>query len=81
MAVDKKNSHGVKRIVYLRKIGDAGRGAEDVSDELLLRIMSPAVEVVPHGPIVGEVRVLSGAEGWTCCCGTGTLMLIIQLSC
>eukprot|EP00045_Choanoeca_perplexa_P015942 m.207861 g.207861 ORF g.207861 m.207861 type:complete len:1320 (+) comp17124_c0_seq5:4748-8707(+) len=57
MAVDKKNSHGVKRLVYLRKIGDAGRGAEEVTDELLLRIMSPAVEVVPHGPIVGKVRV------------------------
>jgi pentafunctional AROM polypeptide len=57
MAVDKKNQGGVKYMVYLRSIGDAGAGAEPVADETLLRILSPAVEVVPPGPILGEIRV------------------------
>lgn len=49
MSVDKKNQKGVKRMVYLRSIGDAGTGAEDVEDNLLLRVMSHAVYVVPKG--------------------------------
>ncbi|EDQ88471.1 uncharacterized protein MONBRDRAFT_32780 [Monosiga brevicollis MX1] len=57
MAVDKKNERGRKHIVFLRAIGDAGQGAEPVEDDLLLRIMAPAVEVVPHGPIAGTIRV------------------------
>lgn len=49
MGVDKKNKAGVKRMVYLRSLGDAGRGAEDVADELLLRVLAPGVRVIPSG--------------------------------
>jgi 3-dehydroquinate synthetase len=49
MGVDKKNKGGVKHMVYLRSLGDAGRGAEEVTDELLLRVLAPGVRVVPTG--------------------------------
>ncbi|EGD78765.1 hypothetical protein PTSG_11780 [Salpingoeca rosetta] len=57
MAADKKNQGGVKRMVYLRHIGNAGTGAEDVEDHMLLRILSPGLTVVPHGRVHGSLMV------------------------
>lgn len=47
MATDKKNKGGIKYIVLLRSIGDAGGGAEAVEDKLILRVLAPGVCVVP----------------------------------
>ena len=57
MGVDKKNHGGVKRIVLLRSLGDAGNNAEGVDDAHILRVMAPGAEVVPHGAVEGAVRV------------------------
>lgn len=57
MAVDKKNSGGVKRIVLLRAIGDAGNDAYPVSDDVILRVLSREIQIIPRGPITGSVVV------------------------
>ena len=47
MSKDKKNQDGVKHLILLRSIGDAGMGAEPVTDDLILRILAPGVSVKP----------------------------------
>lgn len=54
MAVDKKNKGGLKYMVYLRCIGDAGKGAEAVEDDTLLRILSPSAKILPSGLVFGQ---------------------------
>ena len=49
MVVDRKDDSGIKRLTLLRRIGKAANGDSDITDELLLRVLSQSVEVVPQG--------------------------------
>lgn len=46
MAVDKKNAGGVKRVVLLKAIGDAGRAATGVTDKAIMKCLAPGACVV-----------------------------------
>ena len=58
MAVDKKNRGGVKYIVLIEAIGDAGKRAHPVPDAPILRVLSPGLVLLPPGrPLSAAVRV------------------------
>jgi pentafunctional AROM polypeptide len=59
MMLDKKNQKGKKRCVLLSKIGGVvEQRASEVSDDILLRVVSRSIEVVPSSkPLSGVIRV------------------------